>query len=160
MTEERVVALLREKGWHISAAESCTGGLVQARLVNVPGSSDVFDEGYVTYANRSKQRLLGVSEEILKTRGAVSAECARAMADGCRQAAGSDIALAVTGIAGPGGGTPEKPVGLVYTACAAPEGTRVEEHHFTGDRAQVRAQAAEAALAMALGALEDEHDGN
>ena len=158
MTEDRLIALLKEKDLHISAAESCTGGLVCSRIVNVPGSSAVFDEGFITYANRAKHGLLGVPEEILAAHGAVSPECARAMAEGCASAAGADIALSVTGIAGPDGGTPEKPVGLVYMAGTFRGKTEVEKHHFAGTRRQVREQAAEAALCLALRMLEEEHE--
>ena len=156
MTEQVLVEKLKERGLHISAAESCTGGLLQSRIVNVPGSSAVFDEGYVTYANRAKQKLLGVPEEILTRFGAVSAECARAMAEGCAAASGADIALSVTGIAGPDGGTEEKPVGLVYIGCRFGGKTAVERRVFSGDRRAVREQAAETALKLALSALEEE----
>ena len=146
MTEDRLVALLKEKDLHISAAESCTGGLVCSRIVNVPGSSAVFDEGFITYANRAKHGLLGVPEEILAAHGAVSPECARAMAEGCAAAAGADIALSVTGIAGPDGGTSEKPVGLVFIGVKCFDQVLVKEYRFRGSRAQVRERTAAVAL--------------
>ena len=117
-------ALCRERGLTLATAESCTGGLVAARLTSVPGSSDVFLGGVVSYANEVKARALGVPEEVLREHGAVSAETAAAMAAGARARLGADVAVAVTGIAGPGGGTAEKPVGLVYLHASGPDGER------------------------------------
>ena len=115
--EESIVDLLKEKQMTVTTAESCTGGLLSGRILNVPGASAVYKEGYITYSNEAKEKLLGVSHETLETYGAVSYETAREMAAGAARSAGADVALAVTGIAGPDGGTKEKPVGLVYIGC-------------------------------------------
>lgn len=112
--EEVVVDLLAERKLHVTTAESCTGGLIAGTLVNVAGASDVLNEGYVTYSNEAKERLIHVSHETLETYGAVSEQTAHEMAEGAAKAANADAALSATGIAGPGGGTEEKPVGLVY----------------------------------------------
>ncbi len=134
----------------LAAAESCSGGEVAHRITALPGSSAYFLGSVVAYANGAKRDLLGVPAEVLETRGAVSEECARAMAEGARRVFGADLAVATTGIAGPGGATPRKPIGLVYVALAGPTGTICNEHHFPGDRAAVVAAAAEAALQMLL----------
>jgi PncC family amidohydrolase len=139
----------------VAVAESCTGGAVAARIVSVSGSSDYFMGGIVSYSNASKQRLLGVPAEILASRGAVSPECAAAMAEGARRAFRADVAVSTTGIAGPGGATARKPVGLVYIALATPAGAEAHEHHFTGDRAAVIAAATEAALRLLLRGVQD-----
>lgn len=138
----------------ISTAESCTGGLVASRVTSIAGSSDYFLGGIVSYSNEAKHALLGVSDEILENRGAVSEECARAMAEGSRRAFGSNVAVSTTGIAGPGGATVRKPVGLVYIATAGERGTSCAEHHFPGDRAEVTAAAAEHALNQLIAYLE------
>lgn len=138
----------------VATAESCTGGGVAAALTSLAGSSDYVMGGIVSYSNAAKASLLGVPQEILDTRGAVSPECARAMAEGARRALGTDLAVSTTGIAGPGGGTARKPVGLVYIAVAGREGVTAAEHHFTGDRATVTSAATEAALAMLLARIE------
>jgi PncC family amidohydrolase len=130
----RVGALLLQRGWTLSGAESCTGGLVGHYLTNIAGSSAYFMGGVLAYANQAKQELLGVCEEALRTVGAVSAEVALAMARGARQRLHTDVAYAVTGIAGPGGGTPTKPVGTVYTAVVTPLGEWVEHHLWQEDR--------------------------
>ncbi len=140
--------LLREKGLTLAVAESCTGGLLGMRLTEVPGSSDYFRGGVIAYSNAVKEAVLGVPRAILEGKGAVSPECARAMAEGVRRVLGADLALAITGIAGPTGGTPEKPVGLVYIALAHPGGVEVERHEFRGSRQGVRWSASEAALAL------------
>lgn len=114
---EKLIALLRDQNLHLATAESCTGGLVAGAITAVPGSSDVFDRGFVTYSNAAKEEMLGVPADILRRFGAVSAETARAMAQGAVQRSFADIAVAVTGVAGPGGGSAEKPVGLVHFAC-------------------------------------------
>jgi nicotinamide-nucleotide amidase len=144
--EELVLALCRTRGLTLATAESCTGGLVAARLTSVPGSSDVFRGGIVAYANDVKAAQLGVPDEVLAAHGAVSAEAAAAMAAGARERLGADVAVAVTGVAGPGGGTPEKPVGLVYLHAEGPEGGRGLEFSFPGDRETIRARGAVAAL--------------
>lgn len=138
--------LLRRKGLTLSLAESCTGGLVAKLVTDVAGSSDYFLEGAVTYSNAAKVRALGVSPRLLAERGAVSAETAMAMAEGMRNNSGSDIALAVTGIAGPGGGSEEKPVGMVFIALAAADGCRAREFRFSGSRDEIRAITAATAL--------------
>ena len=133
------VRLLRERGETLSVAESCTGGLLASAIVDNAGSSACFFEGAVTYSNEAKMRRLGVTRETLDAHGAVSDACAREMAAGMRAAAGTTYALATTGIAGPDGGTAEKPVGLVYVALASPAGVKTAELHLTGDRARIRA---------------------
>jgi competence/damage-inducible protein CinA-like protein len=150
-TMQQVVGeLCRSRGLRIAAAESCTGGLVMARLTEVPGSSDYVDRGVVVYSNPSKIELLNVPEELIQNHGAVSAPVAEAMAAGMVRTAGTDLAVGVTGIAGPSGGTPEKPVGLVVIAAAwARAGkieTRVRTFNFVGGREMVRFQASQAAL--------------
>ncbi len=132
----------------IAAAESCSGGEVAHRITAIAGSSSYFLGSIVSYSNEAKIGLLGVSPEIVETRGAVSEECARAMAEGARRAFGADVAVATTGIAGPGGATARKPVGLVYTALASANGVTCREHHFSGDRKAVVDAAAEAALRL------------
>ena len=146
--EFEVAKLLEQKKLHVTTAESCTGGLIAGTLVNVPGISAWFGEGYVTYSNEAKEKLLGVSHETLATYGAVSAETAEEMAKGAANAADADASVAVTGIAGPDGGTVEKPVGLVYIGCFCKGNVRVEKHIFDGDRAQVRGQSVQAALTL------------
>ena len=138
----------------VAAAESLTGGNVSARITKLSGSSAYFLGGIVAYSNEAKASLLGVSEATLATRGAVSAECAREMAEGVRRAFGADVAVATTGIAGPGGATERKPVGLVYIALAGPDGVADEEFHFPGGRATVTDASTEAALLMLLRGLE------
>lgn len=136
---------------HLTTAESCTGGLIAACLTEIPGVSEIYPGGFVTYANEAKTRDLGVGEDLLKTHGAVSAEVARAMAEGAYRRTGADIAVAVTGIAGPGGATPQKPVGLVHVAVARKGAATLHERHvFSGDRQAVRLAAVEAALDLAL----------
>ncbi len=144
--EEIVLDLCRERGLTLGTAESCTGGMVAARLTDVPGSSDVVVGGIVAYANEVKLAQLGVDEATLSTFGAVSPEVARAMAEGARKRLGADVAVAVTGIAGPGGGTPEKPVGLVYLHAVTPAGGRSLRLELPGDRRIIRARATVAAL--------------
>jgi len=141
--EEVVGRLLREKGKTLAAAESCTGGLIGHRITSVAGSSSYFLEGFVTYGNRAKTGRLGVSEDLLAAHGAVSPEVALAMAEGARRTAGADYGLGVTGIAGPDGGTPDKPVGLVYTALAWEGGREVEKNLFLGPRDRVKFQSSQ-----------------
>ncbi|MCC2253264.1 nicotinamide-nucleotide amidohydrolase family protein [Ruminococcus sp. CLA-AA-H200] len=153
--EERLVRLLAGRNLTVTTAESCTGGLIAATIVNAPGASDVLNEGYVTYSNEAKERLVGVKKETLEQYGAVSEQTAREMAEGAARAAGSDAALSSTGIAGPGGGTKEKPVGLVYVGCYLNGKTAVRECRFSGDRMENRLHTAETAIGMLLDALEN-----
>lgn len=138
---EFVARLLTSAGLTLSLAESCTGGLLAAQLTEIPGASAFLERGAVTYANSAKEDWLGVPAKILETEGAVSEGCALAMARGIRRKAGTDIGVAVTGIAGPTGGTPQKPVGTVYFGLAAPGVERVQGYCFTGDRGRVRRMA-------------------
>lgn len=151
--EEAVVLKLKEKGFHVVCAESCTGGMISSALVNVPGVSDVLNESYVTYANSAKHKLLGVEEEALQTFGAVSRQVAEQMAVGAARAAGAEASIAVTGIAGPDGGTPEKPVGLVYIGCSVEGEVTVTENHFKGSRMEIRKQTTGAALTLLYNCL-------
>ncbi|MBR5420291.1 MAG: competence/damage-inducible protein A [Lachnospiraceae bacterium] len=136
--EQSVVELLKANELTITTAESCTGGMIASRLVNVSGVSDVFKAGYVTYSNKAKRKLLGVKRKTLEKFGAVSADVVRQMAEGAAFYAKSDVSVAVSGIAGPGGGTEDKPVGLVYIAVNICGMITVEEYHFSGDRMKVR----------------------
>jgi nicotinamide-nucleotide amidase len=144
--EEIVLEACREHGWSLATAESCTGGLVAARLTSVAGSSDVFLGSVVAYSNAVKEAELGVSPALLEAHGAVSAEAAAAMAAGARARLGANVAVAVTGIAGPGGGTAEKPVGLVFLHAETPEGGHGIEFTLPGDRETIRSRATVAAL--------------
>jgi nicotinamide-nucleotide amidase len=144
--EELVLELAREQGLTLGTAESCTGGLVAARLTSVPGASDVLRGGIVAYENDVKLAQLAVPEETVVAHGAVSAETAMAMAEGTRKSLAADVAVAVTGIAGPGGGTPEKPVGLVHIHASGPGRELVRELHLPGDREAIRRRATAAAL--------------
>lgn len=146
--EESVVDLLKEKELTLSLAESCTGGAIAARIVNVPGASQVFTHGFVTYSNRAKRECLGVKKSTLKTVGAVSAKCAKQMAKGGCAASGADICLSVTGLAGPDGGTSETPVGTVFMGCCCNGHTITREYHFTGNRTKIRQQAVASALVL------------
>ncbi len=148
--EERVAALFTDSGQTLSTAESCTGGLIAHRLTNVSGASAFFMGGVVAYDNAVKASVLGVSEETLSAHGAVSAETASAMAEGVRRALRTDYGIAVTGIAGPSGGSPEKPVGLVFLAVSSREGTRVVRGQFSGTRLEIKNQTADAALGLLL----------
>jgi nicotinamide-nucleotide amidase len=146
-----VLAALEARGLTLATAESCTGGLIAAALTAIAGSSSVVMAGFVTYSNAAKMRMVGVGEATLATHGAVSEAVAREMAEGALRDAGVDVALSCTGIAGPGGATPGKPVGLVFIGCARRgAATVVERHVFPGDRAAVRAATVAAALRMAL----------
>lgn len=151
--EEEVVRLLQARQLTVTAAESCTGGLIAGTLINVAGVSGILNESYVTYSNEAKERLVHVSHETLERYGAVSEETAREMAAGAAKAAGADAALSATGIAGPGGGTEEKPVGLVYVGCYLNGKTTVKECRFTGDRMKNRLDTVQTALAMLKEAL-------
>jgi nicotinamide-nucleotide amidase len=145
----------RKAGRRLATAESCTGGMVAARLTDIAGSSDVVERGFVTYSNEAKIELLGVSAELIQHYGAVSAQVARAMAEGALTHSRADIAISITGIAGPGGAVPGKPVGLVYLAVASKgRDTKVERQHFDGDRSAVRGAALERALELLDSALD------
>lgn len=147
---ETLFKKLEQKGWMIATAESCTGGLIAARITDTPGSSAFFDRGFVTYANDAKTRQLGVPAALIEGHGAVCADVAEAMAKGALEHGNAQLAIATTGIAGPAGGTDEKPVGLVYIAVATWDGAQVHEHRFSGDRAAIRAQAVAHALDYAI----------
>ncbi len=154
--EEWLGRVLSRRTWHLTTAESCTGGLIAHRITNVPGSSGYFDRGFITYSNEAKMEILKVPENVLTAHGAVSEPCARAMAEGARKSAGSEVGLSVTGIAGPSGGSPEKPVGTVFMAVSLPSGTRCSRFIFQGERFQIKEQAAEAALEMLREVLQEE----
>jgi nicotinamide-nucleotide amidase len=150
-TDERPVAeivldLARSRGLTLATAESCTGGMVAAELTAIPGSSEVFAGAAVTYSNRLKQELVDVPADLLERHGAVSAEVARARAEGARERLGADVAVSVTGIAGPGGGSEDKPVGLVYLHVAGPAGEAERRMQWGGTRADIRQRATFAAL--------------
>ncbi|MCR5654139.1 MAG: competence/damage-inducible protein A [Lachnospiraceae bacterium] len=146
--EKSCVDLLVANGLTISTMESCTGGLIAGRLINVPGVSDVFKAGYVTYSNKAKRKVLGVKQTTLKKYGAVSTQVAKEMAEGVSLLTKADVTISVTGIAGPDGGSEEKPVGLVYIGCRVKNKTRVEEYRFSGNRAKIRENAVVAALTL------------
>lgn len=146
--EEAVVRLLKEQKLTVTTVESCTGGLFTGRLVNVEGASEVVKQGFITYSNRAKRKLIGVKKLTLKDFGAVSEKTAKEMAKGALLNTGTDVSVAITGIAGPGGGTKEKPVGLVYIAVGVKGNIQVKEYHFTGSRAKIREHAVVAALTL------------
>ncbi len=152
--EVLLVTACKARGVTLATAESCTGGMIAERITSVSGSSSVFLGGVVSYANEVKRDMLGVPQELLDRSGAVSAECAQGMAAGARDRLKASMAVSVTGIAGPDGGTPQKPVGLVYLGLATAEGVRVERCLFVGDRDAVRRQASTKALTLFLEALE------
>lgn len=136
--EECVVSILRKKELTLTTAESCTAGMLASRIVNVPGASEVLSQGLITYSNKAKRNLLGVKKETLKNYGAVSEQCAKEMAKGAAKLAKSDVAISITGIAGPDGGTEEKPVGLVYIGCYYQGSVVVEKYNFKGNRQKNR----------------------
>lgn len=146
--EKQIGAFLTKYGKTISVAESCTGGLISHRITNVPGSSNYYDRGVIAYSNQSKTAILRVSPKTLKKFGAVSRQTAIEMAQGIKQISGSDLGLAVTGIAGPGGGTPEKPVGLVYICLTSDESVVCEDFRFKGKREEIKHQTSDAALEL------------
>jgi nicotinamide-nucleotide amidase len=156
--EELVLALCRARGLSLATAESCTGGLVAARLTSVPGSSDVFRGAIVSYADEVKERELGVPPEILERHGAVSAETARAMARGGRERLAVDVAVSVTGVAGPGGGTADKPVGLVYLHAVSPDGELAVDFNLPADRDTIRRRATVSALHLVRRLLTHDRD--
>ncbi|MBN2288029.1 MAG: nicotinamide-nucleotide amidohydrolase family protein, partial [Candidatus Glassbacteria bacterium] len=143
-----VAGLLTGKGLKLALAESCTGGLLAKSMTDLPGSSDYFHSGVVSYSNRAKSIFLGVPEELIAGHGAVSEQVCRAMAEGMKARTGADYTIAVTGIAGPAGGTAEKPAGTVYIGLSSPAATKVERFGFTGDREQVRLRSSVKALEL------------
>ena len=146
----RLLDVCRARKLKLALAESCTGGLVAAALTEIPGSSDVLDRGFVTYSNAAKQEMLGLSASVLQSKGAVSKETAEAMAAGALARSGADLSAAITGVAGPGGGTAEKPVGFVHFAAARRDGRRLQRERRYGDvgRAEIRRRSVLEALAM------------
>lgn len=144
--EEVVGLALRERGWHVATAESCTGGLLAKRLTDTPGSSAWFERGWVTYTNASKVKEVGVKEADLKAHGAVSAAIAEQLARGARERSGAEVGVGITGIAGPDGGSADKPVGLVFIAIASPLGEAVRRMQFTGTRSTIRERSVQTAL--------------
>lgn len=146
--EEECMELLLDNDLTLTTAESCTGGMVASRIVNVPNASWVLMQGLVTYSNEAKERYLGVSHETLKKFGPVSEETAREMALGAVRVAGTDVGIATTGLAGPGGGTRKKPVGLVYVACCIREKVRIKKLKLSGSREEIRTKATEEALTL------------
>jgi len=156
--ETQIGALLRQGGLKLAIAESCTGGLIGHRITDVPGSSDYFIGGVVAYAYEAKVALLGVSWDTLNKYGAVSRETVLEMAAGARRALGTDIAVSVSGIAGPGGGLPNKPVGTVWVGLVASDGEWARAFRFPGDRQQNKVSAADAALQMLVDYLEGKRD--
>ena len=151
---ERLAAQLRAKGWMMATAESCTGGLIAGACTDLAGSSDWFERGFVSYSNAAKTELLGVDAALIAQHGAVSEPVARAMAQGAVAQARAQVAVAVTGVAGPGGGSVDKPVGLVWFGWAVPGGVHTEVQRFDGDRAAVRAATVRHALARLLTLLD------
>ena len=154
--EEKLVQSLAEMGLTVSTAESCTGGMVASTIIDVSGASDVYNEGFITYSNEAKMKYLNVSEEVLDSFGAVSEETVKQMVSGCRKATGSDVAIATSGVAGPGGGSVEKPVGLVYIGCAYKDIIEVRAYKFEGNRTEIRTQATNEAINMAMELIENQ----
>ena len=142
----RVIEIFREKGLSLALAESCTGGMIAETITNVAGASDIFYGSAVTYVNSAKEHILGVARETLEKHGAVSSECAEEMACGARSVYGADVAMSVTGIAGPGGGSEAKPAGTVWFGLAAKDDAETFRRRFDGDRAAVRRQTVEEVL--------------
>lgn len=153
---ERIAAAYDRRGLTLGVAESCTGGSLAAAITDRPGVSSFFLGGVVSYANEVKAAILGVPVAVLEEHGAVSEPTARAMAEGVRARLGVDVAVSITGVAGPGGGSPEKPVGLVYISLSASKGTKLRRDIWPGSRAQIRAAAVLAALGMILESAEAE----
>jgi nicotinamide-nucleotide amidase len=154
MDTAQLLDLYRNRRLRIATAESCTGGMIAAALTDIAGSSDVFERGFVTYSNEAKTQQVGVPADLIAHHGAVSVHVAREMAAGALKHSGADVAVAVTGIAGPGGGSEVKPVGLVYIAVARRDGDpAIERHQFRGDRAEIRKATVERALEMLAEAI-------
>ncbi|SHJ42170.1 CinA family protein [Pseudobutyrivibrio xylanivorans] len=149
MNIDSIISTLTAGGYSVATAESCTGGMIASTIVDVPGASDCFNEGYVTYSNEAKMKNLGVKDSTLMAHGAVSYETAVEMAKGVRKKAKADFGVSSTGIAGPGGSSPKKPVGLVYIGCAyGDDKCIVKELHLKGDRTTVRTSATKEALEL------------
>lgn len=146
--EQSVVDLLTTNALVLATCESCTGGMVASKIIDVPGASEVFKEGFVTYSNKAKRTRLGVKKSTLVKYGAVSEQTAKEMAKGCASVSKANVSLSTTGIAGPDGGTEEKPVGLVYVGCSVCGKTKVNKYNFEGDRMEIRCKATSAALAL------------
>ncbi len=155
MLEEEVGMLLKKHNKTLAIAESCTGGLIANRITDISGSSNYFGTGIVAYSNETKMKVLHVPKNVLEEFGAVSAETAKAMAEGVRDLAKADIAVSTTGIAGPTGAAPKKPVGLVYIGLATCEGTKTKEFNFKGNRLEIKMKASEEALRMVKDYLEN-----
>jgi PncC family amidohydrolase len=153
--KEKLFSLLCERNLKISTAESCTGGMIGASITSIPGISAYYECGFVTYSNEAKQKLIGVNKETLDEFGAVSGETVLEMAQGALEKSGADIAVSVSGIAGPGGGTAEKPVGLVYIGCASEGKNLFEKYIFKGNREEVRQQTVNSALEMIIKRIEN-----
>jgi PncC family amidohydrolase len=153
---ERLASAAERRGYRLAAAESCTGGGLSSAITDLAGVSSVFLGGVVSYANEVKEHVLGVPADVLRQHGAVSEPTARAMAEGVCRVIGAEVGFGITGVAGPGGGSAEKPVGLVYIAVATPRGTRVRRDVWPGDRAQIRRSSIDAALRLAIEAILDE----
>jgi len=151
--EVKLGNMLIQRGWHLAVAESCTGGLISHQITNVPGSSNYFMGGVVAYAYEAKVMLLGVRQETIDQFGAVSRETVLEMARGVRQALGADVGLSVSGIAGPGGGTPEKPVGLIWIGLSMPDYENAWQRFWNGNRLKIKEQTAEEALKLLLNHL-------
>lgn len=151
----KVFALLQKHKLTVATAESCTGGLIAHTITNISGSSEYFDRGIISYSNKSKMELLDVAEDLLIKHGAVSPEVAEEMVNNIRAKSKVDIGIATTGIAGPTGGTKNKPVGLIYIAVSTKEGTKVERFLFSGDRIQNKEDACNAALKMLIDVIEN-----
>lgn len=155
MNAEELVKMLHGRRMFVATAESCTGGGIAAAITDIPGSSEVFSYGIVSYSNEAKERLLQVPHTLLEEYGAVSQEVAQAMAEGVKRLSGADIAIAVTGIAGPSGGSAAKPVGLVYIAVGGDKGTETKRYLFSGHRREIRQETKEAAILQALRYLQE-----
>ena len=158
--EYRLMEEIISRGMTVSTAESCTGGMVASRLINYPGASEAFVNGFVTYTNESKHRLLGVSNDTLDKYGAVSPQTAEEMCRGAARAGGTNIGISTTGIAGPSGGSPEKPVGLVYIGVCINGNVTVKKLNNKGSRQEIRAKSAEAVLNMLYDELKNTEDEN
>ena len=158
--EDTVFELLKNHDLTVSTAESCTGGLLAGRLINVAGASDIMKVGFVTYSNKAKRKYLGVKKSTLEKHGAVSKECAAEMVKGLVKETGADVGLSTTGIAGPGGGTDKKPVGLVYIGCSVRKKVKVIKCRFTGTRQEIRQKAVEEALNLLISCMNDRYTEN